>query len=127
MAGITVIDLTINGVKMPTPALEGVTITREKIWSADAGRTSAGKMVGTVVAVKTKLAIKWPPLTPAQVQTIESAVSDGDNPFVPVKFTDVAGSTVTKTMYFGTPSYTIYSWGDGIQYIKDAAVDGIER
>lgn len=127
MANITVSDLYINGVKMPDPALEGVTVSREKIWSSNTGRTTSGKMTGTVVAVKTTLKIKWPVLTPAQVATIEGAVSDPDNPFVPVKYTDATGSTVTKTMYFGTPSYTVYSWANGIQYIKNASVDGIEQ
>ena len=95
--------------------------------SSNTGRTTSGKMVGTVVAVKTTLKIKWPILTPAQVATIEGAVSDPDNPFVPVKYTDATGSTVTKTMYFGTPSYTVYSWANGRQYIKGACVDGIEQ
>ena len=127
MANITVSDLYINSTKMPTPALEGVVISREKIWSANTGRTAAGKMVGTVVAVKTNIEIKWPPLTPAQVAVIESAVSDGDNPFVPVKFTDATGVTVTKTMYFGTPTYTVYSWANGRQYLRDVSVTGIEQ
>ena len=127
MANITVSDLYINRKKMPTPALEGVVISREKIWSANTGRTAAGKMVGTVVAVKTTIKIKWPPLTPAQVAVIESAVSDGDNPFVPVKFTDATGVTVTKTMYFGTPTYTVYSWANGRQYLRDVSVTGIEQ
>lgn len=127
MANITVSDLYINGTKMPDPALEGVTVSREKIWSSNTGRTASGKMVGTVVAVKTTLKIKWPILTPAQVATIEGAVSDPDNPFVPVKYTDATGSTVTKTMYFGTPSYTVYSWANGRQYIKDTTVDAIEQ
>ena len=109
MANITVSDLYINGTKMPDPALEGVTVNREKIWSSNTGRTTSGKMVGTVVAVKTTLKIKWPILTPAQVATIEGAVSDPDNPFVPVKYTDATGSTVTKTMYFGTPSSVSYT------------------
>lgn len=125
MANITVSDLYINGVRMPDPALEGVTIGREKIWSSNTGRTTSGKMVGTVVAVKTTLKIKWPPLTPAQTAVIENAVSG--SPFVPVRFTDATGQTVTRTMYFGTPSYTVYSWADGVQYIKDVTVDGIEQ
>ena len=127
MANITVSDLYINGTKMPDPALEGVTVSREKIWSSNTGRTASGKMTGIVVAVKTTLKIKWPVLIPDQVAVIEGAVSDPDNPFVPVKYTDATGSTVTKTMYFGTPSYTVYSWASGKQYIKDVSVDGIEQ
>lgn len=127
MASITVSDLYINNQKMPTPAAEGVTITKEKIWSEDTGRTANGSMTGTIIAIKTKLSIRWPPLTPAQVAVIEGAVSDGGNPFVPVKFTDATGATVTKTMYFGTPTYTYYSWVNGMQYIKDVSVDAIEK
>lgn len=127
MANITVSELYINGVQMPTPALEGMTITSEKIWSANTGRSTSGKMLGTVVAVKTTISITWPPLTFAQAALIEAAVSDKDHPFVPVKYTDMAGNTVTKTMYFGTPSYTVYSHAANLQMIKDLTVDGIER
>lgn len=127
MAAITVSELYINNTKMPTPALEGLTISSEKIWSANTGRTSSGKMAGTIVAIKTTVSIKWPPLTMAEVAVIEAAVSDKDNPFVTMKYTDMTGKTVEKTMYFGTPSYTVYSWANGLQIIKDISVDGIER
>lgn len=123
----TISDLYIDGKKMPTPALEGVTISREKIWSSNTGRTASGKMTGTVVAIKTTIKIKWPPLTMAQAATIDGAVSQSSDPFVPVKYTDATGDTVTKTMYFGTPTYTQYSWLDGKRYIMDVSVDGIEQ
>ena len=127
MASITVTDLTINGVTMPTPALEGVTIATEKVWSANTGRTASGKMVGDIIAKKTTIKIKWPVLTMEQAAVIEAAVSDSDHPFVPVRYTDMCGKTVEKTVYFGTPSYTVYSWADGLQLVKDASVDGIEQ
>lgn len=127
MANITVSDLYIGGVKMPDPALEGMTISREKIWSANTGRTASGKMVGTIVAIKTTVKIKWPPLTPAQVRTIESAVSNAGKAFTTLKYTDMTGNTVTKTVYFGTPTYTVYSWAAGKQYIRDVSVDGVEQ
>lgn len=124
---VTVRELYINGVLMPTPALNGVTISSNKVWSANTGRTTTGKMVGTIVCVKHKIAIKWPPLTEAQAAVIEAAVSDTDNPFVPVQYTDMAGNTVTYTMYFGDVTYTQYSWSEGLRYIMDVAVDGIEQ
>lgn len=46
MANITVSDLYINSKKMPTPALEGVVISREKIWSANTGRRRRGRWWG---------------------------------------------------------------------------------
>lgn len=127
MAEITVTNLTINGVAMPDPALEGVTIATEKVWSANTGRTASGKMVGSVIAKKTTIKIKWPVLTPEQVSKIEAAVSDEEHPFVPVQYTDMCGNRVTRTVYFGTPSYTVYSWANGLRLIKDTTVDGIEQ
>lgn len=127
MAEITVTGLTIRGMAMPDPALEGVTISTEKVWSANTGRTASGKMVGSIVAQKTTIKIKWPVLTPEQVQTIEQAVSDPAHPFVPVEYTDMCGNRVTKTVYFGTPTYTVYSWANGLQLVKDTSVEGIEQ
>ncbi|MGM9594205.1 MAG: hypothetical protein ACI3U8_07610 [Candidatus Onthomonas sp.] len=127
MAEITVTNLTINGETMPDPALEGVTINTEKVWSSNTGRTASGKMVGSVIAKKTTIKIKWPVLTPEQVSKIEAAVSDASHPFVPVQYTDMCGNRVTRTVYFGTPSYTVYSWADGLRLIKDTTVDGIEQ
>lgn len=127
MAEITVTDLKINGVAMPDPALEGVTIATEKVWSSNTGRTASGKMVGSVIAKKTTIKIKWPVLTPEQVSKIEAAVSDADHPFVPVQYVDMCGNRVTKTVYFGTPTYTVYSWANGLRLVKDTAVDGIEQ
>lgn len=127
MNGITVSELYIGGVQMPTPALEGVTISREKIWSADTGRTASGRMVGTIVSIKTTVKIKWPPLTMAQAQRIEGAVSDKNHPFTTLTYTDMTGTTVTKTVYFGTPTYTMYSWAKGFQYVEGVSVEGVER
>lgn len=127
MPTITVTDLSINGVAMPEPALEGVTIAPEKIWSANTGRAASGKMLGDVVAIKHTIKIRWPPLTPAQVAVIEAAVSNAEAPFVPISYTDMRGNQVTRTVYFGTPSYTLYSLADGRQWIADVTVDAIEQ
>jgi hypothetical protein len=120
-------ELVINGTAMPDPALEGVTIATEKVWSSDTGRTSSGKMVGTVIAKKTTIKIKWPVLTAAQAALIEQAVSDSEHPFVPMSYVDMAGNRVEKTVYFSTPSYTLYSWADGLRLVKDVSVEGIEQ
>lgn len=127
MAVITISDLYINGAKMPTPAKEGVTTSSDKLWSSDTGRSASGKMLGTIVAIKQTIKIKWPPLSPDEIGLIEKAVSSVDTPFVPITYTDATGKTVTKTVYFGTPTYTWYSWANGVQYIKDVSVDAIEQ
>jgi hypothetical protein len=112
---------------MPTPALGGMTITSEKIWSSNTGRSSSGKMLGTIVAIKSKINIKWGVLTTEEVAVIEKVVSNRSKPFVTMKYTDMTGTTVTKTVYFGTPSYTWYSWDANNQFVTDVTVDGIEQ
>ncbi|MBQ3090008.1 MAG: hypothetical protein IJD21_05535 [Oscillospiraceae bacterium] len=124
---MTITDLTINGLAMPAPGLEGVTIATEKVWSANTGRTASGKMVGDIIAAKTTIKLKWPLLTLEEALLIEQAVSDPDHPFVSVSYLDMGGRRVEKTVYFGTPSYTLYSWADGLQLVKDVTVDGIEQ
>lgn len=123
---MTVKQLKINGVVMPTPAYEGITITHEKIWSADTGRTTDGKMVGTIVALKTKLQIKWPPLTSEQAQIIDNAVNTTTG-FVPMEYVEIDGNIHQKTVYFGVPTYTQHSWAGTNLILTDVAVDAIEQ
>lgn len=123
----TVRDLTVNGITLPTPKHQGVKISTNKVWSANTGRTTSGKMVGTIVATKAKLQITWPPLTEAQVALIEAAVSDRSTPFFTVSYTDMAGNSVSRTMYAGDITYSQYSWLEGRRYVTDVAVSLIEQ
>ena len=126
MANITITALTVDGVALPAPAADGVTISKEKLWSQDTGRSASGLLNGTIVAQKVTLSVKWPPLTPQEVKTIDDIASSGDA-FHQVKYTDIAGNTFTREMYFGSPSGTWSSWAKGAQYVTDYAVDMIER
>lgn len=127
MATITVKELWVDGVQLPTPALEGITFTRNKMWSANTGRLeNTGTMAGTIVAIKNKLEIKWPPLTMEQVGIIENAVST-TKPFHQLRYTDMSGTAKTITVYFGDPSYTLYSYSPGVQYVKDVTVSAVEQ
>lgn len=124
---LTVKELFIDGVQMPTPKLGGLTITTNKMWSANTGRLEcSGDMVGTIVAVKHKISIKWPDLTMEQIRVIENAVSS-QTAFHTMKCTDMTGQVFTQQVYFGDPTYTIYAYSEGVQLIKDAAVDAIEK
>lgn len=124
---LTVKELYVDGIKLPTPKLSGLTITPNKLWSANAGRLeSSGEMAGTIVTIKQKVSIKWPDLTMEQVQTIETAVSS-KTAFHTLKYTDMAGRTKELQVYFGDPTYTIYSYSQDVQWIRDTAVDAIEK
>lgn len=123
MANITVTDLTINGTLMPEPLADGVTITRTKLWSGDVGHTSSGKRVGTLVAIKTSLSIKWGVLTPEQAATIEAACSDGSST-VPVRYTAPDGTTKEADFYMESPVFTWGGWADGAAFYSSVTVTG---
>jgi hypothetical protein len=44
-----------------------------------------------------------------------------------VSFTDAGGERRSLTMYAGTPTYTQYSWKQGMQYVVDVSVELIEQ
>ena len=124
---LTVKELYVDGVQLPTPSLEGLTITSNKIWSSNTGRLeNSGEMAGTIVGIKRKLEIKWPPLTMEQCQVIEDAVSNL-TPFHTLKYTDMTGAASEIQVYFGDPTYTLYSSAPGIQRSTDCTVSAIEK
>lgn len=109
-------DIIIDGVTMPTPALSGLTIKKEKIWSNNTGRAADGEMMGDLVAIKYTLEITWPMLSRADVAKIDAAISSA---FFNVTFTDPgSNSRITKRFYSNTPSYPVYSYVDGVKTYK---------
>lgn len=127
MPSITVSELFVDGVQLPTPAKEGIKFTVNKIWSSNTGRLEqTGILAGTIVCIKRKLEITWPSLTWSQVQTIENAVSTL-TPFHTLTYTDMTGAVTSMTVYFGDPGYTQYSWADGMQWVNDVSVSAIEQ
>ena len=60
---------------MPGLKLNGLTVTKEKIWSKNTGRAANGEMVGDLIAIKYTLKCSWPPLTREQAVVIDKAVS----------------------------------------------------
>lgn len=125
---LSVKELYVNDVMLPTPMLGGLVMTTNKIWSANTGRLeSTGEMAGTIVAIKHKVEIKWPPLSMEEVAVIESAVSNPSTPFSVLRYTDMQGKATTMQVYFGDPTYTIYSYSPGVQRIEGVSVSAIER
>ena len=118
-------DIEIDGVPMPPLKLNGLTITKEKIWSKNTGRAANGEMVGDLVDIKYTLKCNWLPLTREQAMVIDKAVSPA---FVNVTFTDPATNTrVTKRFYAGTTTYPVYTYRNGIKTYQGVAVDLIQK
>lgn len=117
--------LYINGTALPALAENGLSISREKIWSSKTGRGSNAEMIGDIVAIKYHLECQWPPLTRAQAILLDSLVSQA---FFNVTFTDPATNTrKTIRAYAGTPVYPVFSYRDGIKTYQGVAVDLIEK
>ena len=111
---------------MPSPKSEGVTISVNKIWSKNTGRVANGNMTGDIVAVKRTFGIEFPPLSPSQINTVESIVSNKNLPFFSLELFD-GTRTISATVYCGTPSMKLYSCVDGINYYTGYKIDLVER
>ncbi|WP_434310165.1 DUF6711 family protein [Hominifimenecus sp. rT4P-3] len=116
--------LKFNGNTVPEPALGGLEIKKEKIWSKNANRTTNGDFVGDIVSIKYTLSINWPPLSRQQVAEIDAYLC---LPEISVYFLDPGSNLyVTKKFYSATPSYPIYSLVDGVKTYQGVSVELIQ-
>jgi hypothetical protein len=99
--------------------------TYEAIWSANTARNSAGSMVGTLIATKAKLQLSWSALTWEEAALIKGAIYGVG--FATCTYPSVDGSMRTITGYFGTPTFSHYSWQDGLRWATAISVHFIEQ
>lgn len=91
------------------PALGGVIVTDEPIWSSNTGRSTTGKMIGDIVDWKTTIEITWPPLSFSETAQIRNAIKNAGE-FFDLTYYDMSASTPqTKTVYCGNIPRTLYS------------------
>lgn len=99
--------------EMPTPAVDGFKITREKIWSSNTKRTAAAEFEGTLVAIKTTLDMAFPAdASKSELKKLLKYVSpDGTGSelnrkkYAYIQFVNEIGELETKRFYFGNPSF----------------------
>lgn len=108
---------------MPPPLDGGVTVSENKLWSGNTSRGSKGTMYGTLVAIKTKVEIQWPPLTMAKYAVVEAAASKA---WPTVSWVDKQGVTASLVMYSGDLSGS-YSAASGIPMMRDVSLSIIEK
>jgi hypothetical protein len=121
------IEMTIDDIPVPAAKIGGMTGKPEKIWSKNTSRTASLKMQGTIKGIKWTYSLKWPPLTQAEQELIDSLVSDATKPYHILKMRRPDGSLREMECYFGTPTYTEWAMIGGTWKCTDAAVDAIER
>lgn len=112
---------------MPTIAAKGLSIQSNKIWSENTGRNASGNMQGTIIAIKRKFEIKFVPLTQAQVNLIESVISQTTTPYPTVVLTLNSGKTYTFSMYSGDITYDMYADNSNLALYTDVTLSLIER
>lgn len=119
--------LYIDNELMPEPALKGISFSNEKIWSASTGRSTSGRMNGSIVARKKTRSLQFPPLTLAELNKLNNVI-DSKTEWHTIRYTDAAGNTIFNfECYFGTPTYNAYSAAKNYRYFTDYKVDAIER
>lgn len=85
-------------------AEEGLTFDTEDIDAPGSGRTLDGKMHRNRVATKKKITVRFRPLSGSEITTVRNLMN---NQTFSVKYYDIDGSQVTKTMYKGTDTYNL--------------------
>ncbi len=110
-----------NGVTLPSPV--AVTASDEIIWSANTGRSSAGRMLGDAVAEKKTFTVEWGVLTRGEMELIRSSLRSGFHPFTIVE----DGVSTTVTSYRGALTGTVLGCFGGVTYYKDVSVTVIQQ
>lgn len=105
------------------PALKELTITEEKIWSTNAGRTLSGKYVGDIVAIKKKLQCTFVPSGYRESKLISEIAA---KPFVTLEYMDTDGEKGSGSFYSGTPTYPFYSYSTDVKF-NGITLNFIER
>lgn len=115
------VSIKAGSVVLPSP--DSITTTDEIIWSANTGRSSAGKMIGDVIAEKTTFAIQWGVLTKAQRDLIRSSLRSGFHPFTLIE----DGTETTIDSYRSTITFDTLGTAGGVTYYKNLQVSIIQQ
>ena len=126
--------MVINSVTVKDPKIGGVTVTDEAIWSSNTGRSSTGKMIGDIVAMKSTIEIAWGPLTYSEMKTIRDAIIAGGE-FFSITYPDIEAGintngtvkTQTKTVYCANIPRILYSTSTKYPRYTDVTIQFIER
>lgn len=123
---LRIYEITINGWQIPIPDINGFKRTKNKLWSSNTGRTSSGRMVGDIKAIKYTLEFAWSKLTDTQLQELEAAI--GTAAFFPVEFPEEGtGNKLKKNFYAADPTYETKVVVDGKEIYCNFTLQLIEQ
>lgn len=130
--GQIVIGATENGgTALPKPALNGIAIANEPIWSSKTGRNSSGNMIGDIIAWKKTISITWGPLSFSDAALIRDTIINA-GAFFKLWYYDTNTSSGTpvrtsSTVYCGNIPRTLYSLASGKRLHSGLTIQFIEQ
>lgn len=119
-------NIYVDGTKLPVPPKDGVSMSREPIWSSNAGRTADCTFVGDVKAWKWNISISWGKLTLAEVAVIRGAFTTLGKPYFNISITDDTGTRRTIRCYSTSPKSTVQVYEDDDGSVSGVSVDVVE-
>lgn len=119
-------NIYVDGTKLPVPPKDGVSMSREPIWSSNAGRTADCTFVGDVKAWKWNISISWGKLSLAEVAVIRGAFTTLGKPYFNISITDDTGTRRTIRCYSTSPKSTVRVYEDDDGSVSGVSVDVVE-
>ena len=118
----------LDGVVLPVPAENGITVGYKKIWSKNTGRGSTGLMVGDIVAIKQTVDIKWTGIGTAEYDKIHNIVDNQQKAFVSLTLKrNSADPGDTIVIYSGDTTYPINHIVDDETCYADITINFVEQ
>lgn len=106
-------------------AFKGITVTNEKVWSSDTGRSTTALMMGKIVAIKRTFSIKLIGLTASDYNAIEAVITNKSFPFFTATVNDGVKTYSNVTVYAASTSVTTYN--DKVARYFDYTMELVER
>ena len=98
--------LKVNGSDIPDPT--SITISRNKVWAQNTGRTKSGKYVGDIVALKWRIDATWNNVSENKAQEIMNAFEPA---FMDVRFKNPKTKAfATAKFYGGDETLNVYNY-----------------
>jgi hypothetical protein len=118
--------LIINGYTPPNVSKGGYSITLNRIWSSNTGRSATGKMYGDIIAEKYTLHLSWDKMKSKDVSNLANAITS--KAFFNVTFVDEHGAEKTSEFYSADPTYLLDRISKvGVGIFNNIAIELIER
>lgn len=117
----------IDGIVLPSPQANGVSIARNQIQSSKTRRTANATMTGKVVDMKTTVKMSFPPgLSPDTIKKIKEKVCNKTF-FHKLGFTNEFSEWEEITVYFGNYSTEQYCFVNGKMMLQSISFEAVEK